>query len=151
MAFHARPDRIPTGRVEILSKGSCNRRTLSTCGGFPLPVRLPRVRGSLGGTSDIQLPDQRTALFRPARVCLYQQIRLARLGPEHTVHTLRSYRPPASGVSMPRNRLNPQSGTATLTHFGRLDGFPSDGLNLACPTCQGPFLYQRYELMHRPD
>jgi len=76
VAFHARPDRIPTGRAEILSKGSCNRRTLSTCGGFPLPVRLPRVRRSLGGTSNIQPPDQRTASFRLAREHLYQQIRL---------------------------------------------------------------------------
>jgi hypothetical protein len=73
IASHARRDRIPAAPAEILSKGWCNRRTLSTCGGFPLLVRWPRARGSLGDTSDIQLPNQRTALFRLARVHLYQQ------------------------------------------------------------------------------
>jgi hypothetical protein len=77
MTFHARRDRIPTGPAEILSMGWCNMRTLSTCGGFPLLVRLRRARGSLGDISDIELPNQRTALFRLARVHLCQQIRLS--------------------------------------------------------------------------
>jgi hypothetical protein len=29
--------------------------------------------------------------------------------------------------------------------------FPEGGLNLACPDCQLPALYQRFELVYRPD
>jgi hypothetical protein len=50
------------------------------------------------------------------------------------------------------SKINPRSAP---TPFDPLwptkPDFPDGGLNLACPNCQTPATYQRFELMYRPD
>jgi hypothetical protein len=115
-ACHAEQGRTPTDRGEIPSKDLSNRRTLSTSAGFLSLARSLRARHSLGDISGIQPPDQRTASFRPARVYLYLQIRLALRAGTYGSY-LTSYRPSHPGSptkNQKRPGLNPRSGTTTL-------------------------------------
>jgi hypothetical protein len=50
------------------------------------------------------------------------------------------------------SKINPRSATTLFDPlWPTKPDFPDGGLNLACPNCQTPAIYQRFELMYRPD
>jgi hypothetical protein len=50
------------------------------------------------------------------------------------------------------SKINPRTATSPFDPlWPTKPDFPDGGLNLACPKCQTPAIYQRFELMYRPN